>query len=94
MRCASAHLPTISKSICTSAATYLRPSATMMHSLMYGLAFIVFSISEGVRFLPPAVIMMSLRRSTMRNWPSSSLTTSPVCSQPSMIEAAVASGLL
>ena len=39
--------------------------ATTMHSLMNGLAFIVFSISEGVRFLPPAVIMMSFRRSTI-----------------------------
>ena len=65
-----------------------------MHSRMNGLAFIVFSISDGVRFFPPAVIMMSLSRSTMRSWPSSSRTTSPVCSQPSRIVAAVASGLL
>jgi hypothetical protein len=66
----------------------------MTHSLMKGLDFIVFSISDGVRFLPPAVIITSFRRSTMRSWPPSSCTTSPVCSQPSTMVAAVASGFL
>ncbi|CFP65265.1 Uncharacterised protein [Bordetella pertussis] len=65
-----------------------------MHSFTYGLPLTAFSISEGVRFLPPAVIMMSLSRSTMRYWPSSSATTSPVCSQPSHTVSALACGFL
>jgi hypothetical protein len=54
-----------------------------------------FSISLGEMFLPPAVMMMSLIRSTILRWvPSTHSPTSPVCSQPSASTvSAVASGL-
>ena len=54
-----------------------------------------FSISEGVTFLPPAVMMMSFMRSVIRRKPSlSTIPTSPVWSQPSTIVWAVFSGWL
>jgi len=64
-------------------------------SEMYGENLSWFSISEGVMFLPPAVMMMSFIRSVMVTNPSSSMEpTSPVCSQPSTMVSAVFSGLL
>jgi hypothetical protein len=46
-------------------------------------------------FLPPAVMMMSFRRSVMRRYPSSSkLPTSPVRSHPSTTVSSVFSGRL
>ena len=55
----------------------------------------ITSISEGDRFLPAALIMMSFLRSISVSDPSGSrLPTSPVCSQPSMMVSAVALGLL
>jgi hypothetical protein len=55
-----------------------------------------FSISDGETFLPPAVMITSFLRSVIVRWPrSSSVPTSPVCSQPSgSTVAAVASGSL
>jgi hypothetical protein len=53
-------------------------------SLMNGEVLSEFSISDGEMFLPPAVMMMSLIRSTiLRCVPSTHSPTSPVCSQPS-----------
>ena len=49
---------------------------------------------DGVRFLPPAVMMMSFLRPVIFRKPSSSSSPrSPVCSQPSTSVSAVASGL-
>ena len=45
-----------------------------------------FSMLAGVRFLPPAVMMMSFLRPVIERKPSSSSEPrSPVCSQPSTI---------
>ncbi len=53
-----------------------------------------FSMLAGVRFLPPAVMMMSFLRPVILRKPSSSSSpTSPVSSQPSISVSAVASGL-
>jgi hypothetical protein len=64
-------------------------------SLMNGEVFRWFSISDGEMFFPPAVMMMSLMRSTIRTCvPSTHSPTSPVCSQPSASSvSAVCSGL-
>ena len=49
----------------------------------------------GVRFLPPAVMMMSFLRPVMKRKPSSSSEPrSPVCSQPSTIVPKLASSFL
>jgi hypothetical protein len=53
-----------------------------------------FSMLAGVRFLPPAVMMMSFLRPVMDRKPSSSEPRSPVCSQPSMIAPKLASSFL
>ena len=45
-----------------------------------------FSMLAGVRFLPPAVMMMSFLRPVIERKPSSSIEPrSPVCIQPSTI---------
>ena len=49
----------------------------------------------GVRFLPPAVMMMSFLRPVIDRKPSSSIEPrSPVCSQPSSTAPKLASALL
>ncbi len=90
-----AQSPTVSSSMPMRAVRYLRLSPMTTASLTKGEVFREFSISDGEMFLPPAVMMMSLMRSTIfRCVPSTHSPTSPVCSQPSAsIVSAVLSGL-
>ena len=53
---------TFSWSIMMRAVRYLRPSPITTASEIQGENFIWFSVSAGVMFLPPAVMMMSLMR--------------------------------
>ena len=89
-----ANWATVSWSIMTRQERNRRRSPMTTASEMYGENFSWFSISEGVTFLPPAVMMMSFMRSVIFTKPSASmLPTSPVCSQPSTMVSAVFSGL-
>ena len=66
-----------------------------MASLMYGETFIRFSISDGERFFPPAVMIMSFLRSVIHKCPCLSMCPiSPVCNHPSIIVSLVASRFL
>ena len=85
---------TVSWSIMTRQERNLRRSPITTASAMKGENLSWFSISEGVTFLPPAVMMMSFMRSVIRTKPSGSIVpTSPVCSHPSTTVSAVFSGL-
>jgi hypothetical protein len=76
-----------------SAVLYGRPSPITDMAPMSGVAaLMVFSICVGDMFLPEALMMISFLRSTTLRYPSSStVTISPVCSQPS---ASIASPVL
>ena len=79
MRCCSAQAPTVSSSMPMRATRYLRPSPITTASRTKGDTLSLLSISDGLMFLPPAVMMMSFLRSVMRRKPSaSSSPTSPV----------------
>src|SRR6266850_412728 len=91
--CSRAHSATVSPSASSSATRYLRASPNTAASLTYGLARSRFSTSEGLTFLPPAVIRMSFFRSTsLSEPPAVHMPTSPVASLPSRYSARVASG--